>query len=502
MIETHDPRDELAWLGRLASGRLDAAMDRIAEMQQRGADRDDIAGVQLLLRTLTLMASQTRRLVDREIRAGQADPSFKDAHITNVRTALVQLEQVFGRAFEALISPPERDFVAFVQPYIRLARDITGDEATELIFEAGEGFGYSVWSNVFEDVEAAVDLLAPELSRSVASLPALALVSYPSRADAESFMHSVVAHEVAHLALTKTLVGEPLSPADAAFEEAAPHLDVAEGDIESRQKEIERLRDWLDELLSDVLAVRMIGPAFLLALTEYLYPTHEPNTVGAAGVAEDEDDVESHPPPAWRLQRLVAEVTAFWSDGSGEALSAAHGALEATIALVPDYALESEDARRDYAFLENVLDTLEPRLDEIVGSARYPRGRFQRDLPLVWDKLDQDIAPAERIRGRRASHATPEDEVPRQPDDPDELAQTSWSEPIDWRSILNGGYLYYLHHALKLDPPTGKRDERRRSRTYSNSLIRGSIELSELHRAMIALSDQFDVLNPPKAPGP
>ena len=494
-----DPWDELNWLDRLASARLDAAIERVAEMQQRGADRDDLAGVQLLLRTLVLMASQTRGLVEGELHAGRENPTQKDAHITNVRASLLQLEQVFGRAFEALISPPERDFVAFVQPYIRLARKVTDDVATELIFESGEGFGYSVWSNVFQDIQAAVDLLAPDLSQSVAALPPLALVSYPSRADAESFIHAVVAHEVAHLALAKKLDGEALSPADAAFEEAVPGLQI-DGNLEARQRVVERLRDWLDELLSDVLAVRMIGPSFLLALTEYLVPTHEPNTIGASGLTDDDDETESHPPPAWRVGRLVAEAEAYWSTAADPALHDARAVLDAVTALVPNYVPDSKEAERDHAFLEGVLSRLGGKLDAIVGGARYPRGRFQRDLPLVWDKLDQNIAPAERVRGRLDSRGRAEDEVPRAPDDPDEAPRTTWSEPLDWRSILNGGYLYYLHHALKTAPPVDSDDERRRSRAYSSGLIRGSIELSELHRAMIGLSEQFDVLNAPEEP--
>jgi hypothetical protein len=458
-------------------------------MERRAEDRDDLAGVKLLLRTLSLMAAQSKRLIETHFaQATEAGDSEQELHIHAIRKAVLQLEQVCGRTCEALISPPERDVAALVQPYVRLARRITGNNDTELIFESGESFGYAVWADVFEDVREGVEILAPGLKETVEDLPPLALVTYPGRSDHETLLHAVIAHEVTHIALSRVKAA-PESPIGEAFEAEIKGLELGD-------REIKRLDLWLNEFLADALALRIVGPAFFFGLVEYLLPTHDPDQ-GYGGEDEEMDDDElSHPPPSWRFERLLDPAKRFFTETDGY-LGEAAKTFEECLKLIPELAAREEGsvAARDYDLLTTMLEKID--LAKIVGDAAYPEARFWRDLPLVWQKLEQDIAPVERIKGRRVENGLAEEEIPLHPDEEGSFVhETEWSQTIDWRSILNGGYLHFLHGAMLAPEPEDEAGRRRRDRNYANSLIRGAIELSELHRRMIELSGQFDVLNP------
>jgi hypothetical protein len=482
---------EVDWFSQLARRRVSDCADRIAEMERRAEDRDDLAGVKLLLRTLSLMATQSKRLIETHLALGaEAADSERDIHLYTVRKAVLQLEQVCGRTCEALISPPERDVAALVQPYVRLARRITGNDDTELIFESGESFGYAVWADVFEDVREGVEILAPGLKETVEDLPPLALVTYPGRGDHETLLHAVIAHEVTHITLSMAKAA-PSSPISEAFEAEI-------GDLELSEREIKRLDLWLNEFLADALALRIVGPAFFFGLLEYLLPTHDPDQGygDEDEEIEEEEDESSHPPPSWRFERLLDPVKKFFTETDGY-LGKAAETYEKCLQLVPEPATREEDsvAARDYDLLTKILEKID--LDKIVGDAAYPEARFWRDLPLVWQKLEQDIAPVERVKGRRAGDGQAEEEAPLHPEEEGRFVhETEWSQTIDWRSILNGGYLHFLHGAMLESEPKDEAERRRRDRHYVNSLIRGAIELSELHRRMIELSGQFDALNP------
>jgi len=474
---------EIAWIERLARQRVHGASERIEEMKRRSDERDDVAGIRILLRTMSLMTVQTERLIKDELWIANNRSDRRVESVALVRNAVVQLEQILGRGFEALVSPPERDFVALVQPYIRLARAVTDNPSTELIFESGEGFGYATWPNVFEEIEQGVVLLAPNLDRAVTALPPLGLVTYPARADHETLMHAVIAHEVAHLSVRRNvgLISDE-------FERGRPPGDLSD---------VGRLFEWTQELLCDMLAIRMIGPAFFFGLLEYLLPTHDPHDRWAAEIAQqDEDGEETHPPPAWRLRRLMREVAPFFHPRDNSYVAQGRGVYVSCQKLIPQplpHTPGSKDAR-EQQFVESVLAELRKRLGDLAGGAAYPRGRFRRDVPLVWEKLDAAIAPAERVKHRRPRDANrpAESDVSRESDDLHENPpSTAWSEPMDWRSIMNGGYLRYLEHVLG-NESAAEADAIRRE---TNSMVRGSIELSELHRRMIELSNQFDGLS-------
>jgi hypothetical protein len=106
----------------------------------------------------------------------------------------------------------------------------------------------------------------------------------------------------------------------------------------------------------------------------------------------------------------------------------------------------------------------------------YRPQRFQADLPLVWDKIADEMAPAERVLSRS--------EVESQ-----WKKGTPWSVPIDWRSILVGSYLYWLLGS----EDAGEIEERKRL----SAVARSGVELSEIHRRALELRDELRDLKVP-----
>lgn len=479
---------EIVWLRLLAEQRLRESAKRITKMQRRAEDRDDLAGVNLLLRMLSLMVSQTESLIQGSLREAESSHARgRGRDLDTVRTAIVQLERALSEACSTLISPPERDLTALIQPYVRLAKSLTGETGTELIFESRESFEYEVWADVFEQIRECVEIVAPSLELPIDDLPPFALISYPSRADSETLLHAVIAHEVIHLALVRRREEGENQVSEVFIEKVRERVGDRTTVSTSQQDRVSKLENWLNECLADSLALRIIGPAYFFALVEYFLPTH---VSGFASGAAD----ESHPSPTWRLDRLRASAAEFFVDRRGARRPAAD-TFDRFLKLMPAVP-EDQDAAtlEDQQLLEEMVAEID--LDLLVGEATYPIDRFRRDVPLVWTKLAQDIAPVERVKGRRVPGKVAEDKAPRFDGDTEEgLQETDWSQTVDWRSILNGGYLHYLHRSL-LGREASDPVQLAQIREEVNSMVRGSIELSELHRRMIELQGEFAALNP------
>lgn len=506
MPATPEQDFQLDWLASQARLRIREAQERIESVRGRCADRDDLAGVVLLTQTLTLMVAQALRLIEEQVHRARERPDKEDIPLSTIRQALQLTDVMVWPALEALVLPPERDMTSLVQPYIRLARAVTRSDSTELIFGTQESYDYQVWPNLFDEVEKQVSELAPGLETTINKLPQLAQIEYPARADSETFMHAVVAHEVAHLALERPSPDTQFATElERIFEKH--RAESAFSGLARADEQVRRLHHWFRELTCDSLGLRLVGPSFVLGLIEYLLPALDAN-YDYETLLERQEREDVHPPPAWRLHRLRDPARAYFrAEGPMRrtgTIRQARTQLDRYYSLVhaDDFGTgpTASPAATERTFLEAALGEIVSDLDGWINDARYTRGTFQRDLPLIWDKLDQGIAPAERVAGRRQVRGgVGETDAPRDTGSFELPAPSSdWSEPTDWRSILNGGYLYHLHQAAAPDRPSTETARRHRSREYSNSLIRGSIELSEMHRQMLELRQQFDWLNEPR----
>ncbi len=490
---------DVNWLEEQALLRLAGIERRLEEVRRACVDREDAAGTDILIRVLSLILAQGRRFVEEQ--AFELRRTYSANRVQVIRNVLAEIRITAGDVLFALVLEPGRDMASLVKPYVRLARAVSDDDQAELILTPSEDLNYEVYPSYLSQIEGPVEELAEELAKTVRDIPRIAVVAYPAQADSETFLHAVVAHEVAHLRMSDGSLGEQLL--DEAFERAVESTEFAS--LPADDSRVQRLRDWLLELLCDSLAVELIGPCFALALIELLVPGQGMNIKQEPGIGPPQDDaVEAHPPAAWRIRRLRDSVDGFFADpqcdrAATERLAAAADAVAQQYELVDEDRFgDVEHEQQERQLLDAAFGHLQEQgFGDFIGRGRYTRGRFQRDLPLVWDKLSQGIAPADRVKGRKpdGDAAVAEDDVPRAEDDQEPEPESDWSQPLDWRSILNGVYLDHLSQRQQPEPdPSALTVLRRRNRRSANSMARGAIELSELHRQMLSMRRQFDWL--------
>jgi hypothetical protein len=191
-----------------------------------------------------------------------------------------------------------------------------------------------------------------------------------------------------------------------------------------------------------------------------------------------------HPPVPTRIKKLRDEALGFFDDANPR--ESHRVALEASREVVDEWMRKLPEDDGLPPQIEAVVDRALTMIDDtVLGEASFGRDLFQQQLGPVWDALTAGIAPAEIVFHRDMD---PLDETPAST-----RPHSDWSEPCDWRSILNGCYLRWLSERKGFD---GVDCLRKGSAMVEERLqrcehARGAIELSELHRAMLQQREQL-----------
>jgi hypothetical protein len=238
------------------------------------------------------------------------------------------------------------------------------------------------------------------LSRTLPKITAF--ISYPVIDKSSALKLAAIVHELAHffnylerihnrilnldLTLDKTSF-DALQQKYESVELAAgrnPSKDEVEAEcFESCQ---DLLSAWLEETVADVIATRILGPAYLFSFLEFL---------GDAGKGNQSDS--EHPAPAKRLEVIVRELETLGY------LSSKHSLKSELISIRKKVTKES--ATTQYDDKENVVHrTLESHWSEILNLIRrscdqysYPATQYNRDVPPVRSKLLKAVCPIETV---------------------------------------------------------------------------------------------------------
>lgn len=494
MPHLHDYTNDVPALAvqRALSGAL--GIDRqLLSFERRYSERDDLPGVRAFLRVVRITADAiVRELVstsrqldgdytpDPNYEPGEnpfADPNEEDEDDPIVvplepRISIQFIDEFEGqlRRWIDLVSAPQgRSFDSLAEPFRQLAKDIPNDDTFELVFRPVTERLYGIWFEVTDGFDRIARGLDRSLADTLDALPRLWAIEYPLLHEGDTFQHACIAHELGHIAYEARRCGEVQSQGEIVYSTAAR---TVRGD-EENPSDLEHL-EWFKELACDLLAVRMLGPAYAVALTEWTL------TQNIWFHVEDSSGYYSHPRMPWRLRLLRDEVNRYVDAVSPGNAKDTQGALPTRNVLarwghvIPEVDVPSVPALE---VIETALQALrQGKASEMLGEAEYRPERFAEDLPAVWAKLEDGMAPAEAIYARD-SRTRPVGVDPE-----------AWSEPIDWRSILNGGYIYYLSHhdRPREGSPSLRRlaHDRDRLRLDACTHIQGSIELSQLHRRM------------------
>ena len=450
---------------------------QLEDLRLRYAEREDVPGVALLLRCCSMLTSGFKQLLiedsrraleapesdkrrERRIQRAQTSnrPVELDGNLEASVALLRRFEDQLRLRLELISEIHGQPFDAISGPYRRLAKALPGDRDIEIIFKPSPATLYEIWFKVLDDLRVlAAARLGEDMAGVFDRLPRLMAIEYPWHYERDTFMHAVIAHEIGHIAFVNNQKGDQI------------WLDTAAGRLDT--KLTAGYRRWFIEFACDMLACRMLGPAYAIALIEHTLGQNiwfEPAAKKGG---------TSHPPLRTRVRKMEVEVARFFqSEDNGQPL---HDSLKVAKAVTDHWMKMLPDDEGIPGIAEPVIDDALEKLGEadILGEAEYAVGTFRDQIPAVWSALTAGVAPAEIVYGR--------DREPREATDPQ--VRSSWSEPCDWRSILNGGYLRWLAEDKERSLP----DLLRRGSALTNERIercahiQGSIELSELHRAML-----------------
>jgi len=249
---------------------------------------------------------------------------------------------------------------------------------------------------------------------AAAALPSwTAFVSYPMVEKNSALNLAVVSHELAHLVdfikeLYKPLVPQKLD--EEAFkkliEEASTALEAAGFQVGPQLKDrieaeyykdcVQMVVSWLKEVIADIIALRVLGPAYLFSFLEFL----------AHGAFENQHDSE-HPAPARRLKLLIDELSSmnyFKVDtGVTKQLQAIKTRVsdEAKTTVYQQHALVADKT------LETTLDSLLTNLRKFCSSISYTAERYRDEVPPVVRLIQQGIAPIETCSAEPKAVRTP-----------------------------------------------------------------------------------------------
>jgi hypothetical protein len=506
--------------------RIQGMERQVQTFDRRYMDREDLPGIKLLIRGLSIAVGVLRReVVDSarepgeyrppEIRPSPVDPSALqsdplDERLTRLTDAVRDFEKELGVWFDLLTDVQGQALDALAQPFVALLKKIPGLPETEIIFRPMPRLHYVTWKHLFSKLVDIVGLLDPDVCDQLEALPRLVAVEYPLFLEEDTFLHALLAHELAHLAF------ECDGKGDRVWREAVAEHKPSEGGRGSPERRLLELR-LFTEAACDRLAVRMVGPAYALAFIEYTLTRNVLRWPPSKG----RDDAV-YPELPWRLARIDEAVDDFLIEApQGDPKDhpdwmEIRSVIERWRSVMPSYEIEESDLNRR---LQEGLKKLDEDIGALLGDAVYPASLFVEDMPLVWQKLAAGISPAEKIWDRDADRDRPFEfgqpppggpfgsagrppEAGQSPAQPVEEDAEEWSRPMDWRSILNGCYLRWLADNPVASPPRLEHEgvDLVTDRMRACEMLQGALELSELQRQMLDLRRELSPIALPPEP--
>jgi hypothetical protein len=485
--------------------RLHRLQDELGALRATYAEREDLPGLRTLVDAMKLLASEAERELVAQARASFArledgeDGALEEERFRGQIAGLIHaIENSLPNPMQLAREPHGREVEALIAPFSQLISRLMREESInmELIFEPSDDYAFQL--SALDELEPVALRLSEDLRDLMHNLPRLTVIAYPRHMEAETLMHAVMAHEIAHLAIDPNCSTLNADAATMAFDSAVqdhwqefeaavvePDADFSEGEGSDSVigERVAHLSKWYVELLCDALAVALVGPAYPLALAD----------LDAASDRWGRFRAASHPGLTWRLTRAIALARTLYLDpkAKGEEWDALRGALDRLEAKLPVERDRITDVEKQV--VEQALNAIVP--EKMVGLSFYRPEMLKKDLPVVWGKLKKGIPPAERIALRTVPSEQPPASQPAFP--------PRWSSPIALPSIFNGAYAWW--HAGNARHPEKDGAHRRlpdRPRALEdwlefNEWIRGTIEQSALHERLWGEHERLDELNPP-----
>lgn len=476
---------------RLVHERL-SALRQLLNHFKRGAPKAApglfLKSIQILIDTIgDVFASRTRTT-----REGNDMEHRQDEEVIFTARWSLQLltnvQETYFPLLEKLDSPHVP--LAILPALQRMAKQFEPDTELYLLPTSEHNYGFSGFRNLVETFlrkfEGAIpEHLIPDIRKASESLPSWAVfLSLPYVAHDSALNLTPLLHELGHFAdfqlgiyervlpfeinndaakslvericQTKIPFGEQFSGSESGQpSEALPRLgqvlrrDVIEQEVFKRCGDV--ITNWVHELIADLLAVNLGGPAYFYAFVAY-----------AAGIGLDAPSADSHPAHAIRVDFMLKELThlQYYSDLSPAKIRTS---LQLWSEWVAQQKLEPEEEHMRIAYLavmENATK-LVSAVRPVVHPSPYGMETFVERVPNVTSELEQGIPPIDQFNSTE-----------------------SRSEPREVADILNGGWSAYLFSLEKLENLLSVSTSEKQGMAVNtlNQLILKALESSEILR--------------------
>jgi hypothetical protein len=307
-----------------------------------------------------------------------------------------------------------------------------------------------------------------------------AVIGFPLVQRENILLNSLLAHEVGHSINEENLIVENLMgkvsidikkvdeitkewsrwPGEKTEVTLTSFIEFAALKAEVHKMATRWISNWLKELVSDVLAFHLVGPAYLFALTNFLL-----TLTGVDGESSD------YPPPRMRIKLMLDEFDEMGYPKTLRSIKTEDNTIKEIaikfLKIAEDtnvFLSEIEEEEKDkFAILihdsvTRVIPELRKTINDIIGPNEYTPREFSKDVfPLILS-LDSFVPPAEISAEKPAA-------------------------PI---SILNAGMLYEmllmenLYKTLEASTPTDKLYARHKL----HQLTLKALELSSIQSSM------------------
>lgn len=468
--------------------RLDRVEVALRDVSHRYTGRIEDRSYRAFIEALKLAAQGMRQLVrqrERDFTELKEYAARRSAYMSLGGDGTAIEEQLEDHLPDLWVERPD-ELQVFAAPFTRLAKGLLPN--IELLFFSWPYPGYEADVYDVNQLEGLDGRLAENLERVFGGDVKIIKLWHPATREKDIFHHAVFAHELAHALIQQEVPEEALEKADRPGEDddPAPTFETVASGAFDRPAGLtgdqeERLLPWFREIACDIVAMRLIGPAFAVAFAE---------ATSSNRTLEPVDSIGEHPPADFRFLFLREELAVFgFAPGTGEIDDLLYRYTQAYPHRPGE---QDEEIPGALEWLVQAVGKFRSYLPRLLKGCDYQVDVFRRERPLVFELADRGVPPVERII---AVEDLSEDE-------PDRDA-ACWSEPLDWRSILNGMLLWHLR---KQGFPTvegfGENPEERRkarerasvrveNRELASRLAVGGIELSEFHTRAVHLREQY-----------
>jgi hypothetical protein len=482
--------------------RLEEALD---DLWSHFSGRPDDRSYRFFIDALKLANEGARERI-RELREEFAyEDSARSGNYDDLTSLASDLDEFLERYLPLLHRPRSDELEVFAMPFTRVVKRMIPN--VEILFFTWSIDGYKAHAYDVGTLEAFDSGSAKNLRLTFGGDIKFVQLLHPMLREADPFHFAVFAHEIAHIALALTphaweyqLENANDQGASSLAENLAPDrstlsfIDLVTSELSMppnlNPDQKKQLSSWFVESACDVFAMRLIGPVFALAYAE---------VTSANRPLEPEKRMRQrdHPPPRLRFKVLAEELLEF---ELGEFEKVLRPKLDEYMGIH----LEDDDHNNPLVvagepWLSAALEKLRALLRGSDGALRgeeYEPRLLKKDLPAIFELAHRKIPPAERLRV--FDDASILAGFSRQGSKGDQ--SLPWSEPFDWRSILNGLLLWHLYHWGAPPPNLGQdlaeADKRATHRALAGRLALGGVELSEFQRRADRKRGEIQAMRP------